>query len=157
MIGLSNPAQLGPIAAAGGTSFRYFKVTIDTQNGGADNGRVKKMYLSDDGGSTVIGDNMTSNTAPSPLVADASASPTTAYKAFDGANASYWAGAFAGDWISRDLGSEKTLNYILVNTRNTFRINALTIHGSNTGAFAGEETLLTSTSGQTGQTWTHTW
>lgn len=107
--------------------------------------------------------NMTSDTAPSPLVSTYSSradATESAWLAFDSNTASYWRSAIpdAGPyWISLDLGAGNGINptaLILTTNATGGDLNrsprTFTVRGSNTGAFAGEETILHT---ETNYTW----
>ena len=109
--------------------------------------------------------NMTSNTAPSPLVASASDVHYSgaaggfpqfdAWNAFDGSAATRYHSnsSSAGHWIQIDLGAGNqirpaSLAMTVTSGSGDRRPRGLIVKGSNTGAFSGEdETLYTSASG----------
>ena len=107
--------------------------------------------------------NMTSNTAPSPLVASASdvhlgGGPTypqfDAWNAFDGSAATRYHSnsSSAGHWIQIDLGDGNqirpaSLAMTVTSGSGERRPSSLTVKGSETGAFSGEDETLYSASG----------
>jgi len=107
--------------------------------------------------------NMTTNSAPSPLVASASSthlggSPTypqfDAFNAFDASSSSRWHSTTGGShWIQIDLGTgneirPNSLAMTVISGSGDRRPTSLIVKGSNTGAFSGEdETLYTSAAG----------
>ena len=104
--------------------------------------------------------NMTSNTAPSPLVASASSELLPAYFAFStlidsgGGGNSRWhtATGTPPHWIQIDLGvgNEITPNGILITPGATNRSpRDFQVLGSNSGSFTGEQTIYYSASGLT--------
>jgi hypothetical protein len=115
------------------------------------------------GGATSVNQapsNMTSDTAPSPYVASASAEATSypAWNAFTGLTtlSGLWQTQNPTGWIKIDLGASGAVAATSVTfgcdptTTNTAPKNFV-IEGSNTGAFTGEQTALST---QTGVTWT---
>lgn len=105
---------------------------------------------------------MTSNTLPSPLVASASSvhlggGPTypqfDAWNAFDGSAATRWHSTVGGShWIQIDLGAGNeirptSLAMTITSGSGDRRPSSLTVKGSNTGAFSGEDETLYSASG----------
>lgn len=131
--------------------FRYFRLNITATESGTDVSVGElKIFVDVTENPT---SNMTTNTAPSPLVASASAenSPQLAFAAFDGTDDSgdknWSAGAGPTQWLKIDLGAGNGIE------PNSFKITArtgdqthtpktFTFEGSNTGSFGGEETVL---------------
>lgn len=100
--------------------------------------------------------NMTSNTAPSPLVASVSNGSASAYIEMDGSVSGYLNVGNAPVWHTIDLGSGNGIAPTGVSITvysATYYFGTFSCYGSNTGAFAGEETLLgTFSPGSTGWT-----
>lgn len=145
-------------------TYRYLRFTI-TQTSTNDYAALYELDYSADGGSTWLpSSTMTSNSAPSPLVASASqeyAAPTySAFVVFDNNNSTRWTSSGNGlpQHITIDLGSGNgiTPNRIRWRTVNLGSPNASVlagnVKGSNTGSFAGEEVTLLSFSGLSSQT-----
>jgi hypothetical protein len=104
--------------------------------------------------------NMTSDSTPSPYVASASAegAPYYAWNAFTGLTtlSGLWQTQNPTGWIKIDLGASGAVAATKVSfgcdpTTTTTAPKNFAIEGSNTGAFAGEQTALST---QTGVTWT---
>lgn len=100
---------------------------------------------------TKLPTNMTSNTAPSPFVASGQGSFSATYdyfKVFDSNTLStfYWnlAGNNATDYIDIDLGSTTTVKSARITQANnvSYTFGSITLSGSDTGAFSGEETEI---------------
>lgn len=117
------------------------------------------VRFSDDNGSTQYPSNMTSNSLPSPYVASANteySSTFAAWKAFDNDPNSYWSttnGTATNNYIQLDVGSGNSVNpnwlgYLIINYSGFDRSpHGVTLYGSNTGAFSGEEDLIFTKSG----------
>jgi len=93
---------------------------------------------------------MTSATTPSPGVVTASSVLEVAYLpyyAFDGNNAQRWVpDESLGQWIQFDMGAGNEIiepNFLYYGCA-FYYITEGSFEGSNTGAFAGEETVFTS-------------
>lgn len=111
--------------------------------------------------------NMTSNTAPAPLVASDSTG-NSPYLAFDGTigNSSRWitSGTHSSAWLQLDLGAGRGIpvhgvkiapdDNVLTPSLNY--IKAFKVLGSNSGLFAGEEVTLVDMSGLGSWAWTST-
>ena len=129
-------------------TYRYFryvfeKSAADGQVGisGYDNGYASGLI--DAKGACLPLTRMTGSNAPSPYVATASSDSAYAYAAF-GATWSYWR-SNASDlnpWLQLDYGSAIAISGIRLNATFGGTVTHVKLYGSNTGAFAGEETLL---------------
>lgn len=152
------------LLAAGRQTYRFLRFTI-TQTSTNDYAGMYELDYSADGGSTWLpSSTMTSNSAPSPLVASASqefSAPTySAFVAFDNNNSTRWTSSGTGmpQHITIDFGSGNGIspNRIRWRTFNAGSPNASVIagnvKGSNTGSFAGEEVTLLTFSGLSSQT-----
>lgn len=172
MPGANFQALIASVASSG-TTYRYLRVVITNTHGGTYAG-FRELDFSADGGSTWLpSSSMTSNSAPSPLVASASSefsSSFAAWYAFNGNTADDWstaASASANAWITLDLGSGNGINpnamrYTIYNSAgNNYSPTEVKLYGSDTGSFSGEQTLLVTKSALSSQahntTVTHTW
>ena len=145
----------GPV---GSQSFRYFRIDITLNNGGP-NVRIANTKLFAEAVETPSAA-MTSNTAPSPLVASASADDgagSLPFNAFDDDLSLYWGTpSVTTGYLQLDVGSgnEFALTSVKITAPNAGIMTPLpkdfTIEGSNTGSFSGEETLLKTVTGETG-------
>ena len=135
------------LAAGGGggpTAYRYFRWVCKPE--GSDVVSFMAIQLVVDT-TTYPTSAMTANNAPSPLVA--SASSGTAWNAFDNNTAAaYWqltSGGTTG-WIQLDLGAGNAIVPTAIKmaprTTGTRDTDEVSLYGSNTGAFSGEETLI---------------
>ena len=129
-------------------SYRYFRYVFDKS---APDGQVGISGYDNGYGSGLIdakGDclplpRMTGANTPSPFVASASSNSAGAYRAF-GENWNYWR-SDASDlnpWLQLDYGSAIAISGIRLNATFGGTVTHVKLYGSNTGAFAGEETLL---------------
>lgn len=160
---------------AGGAAYRYLRLKVSDVHAGAIAGFFDVSF-SDDGGTTDYPtSNMTSNTAPSPVVTSAStefSATYAAWKAFNGATGftDRWAsgsGSHQNAWIQVDLGAgneiaSNWISYTIYNdTVNDMSPTEIFVYGSNTGAFSGEEVELFTASGLASQSdstvVTHSW
>lgn len=148
------------VSETGVTSYRYLRLYVSTTSG--------PNYLGiDEINWVAVGvdyptQTMTSNVAPSPLVASASseaAAANAAWKAMDNSTSSYWAPTanLIPAWHTIDLGLGNgilpTSIGITPVESASYLPTAFTCYGSNTGSFAGEEiTLGTFSPGATGWT-----
>ena len=136
------PLKVGP-------SFRFFQLDVTASNSGVIMFVYDMRFLEADGTAHPTS-NMTSNTAPSPLVASASSDDfdNFPYFAFDGSASSGWAPDRPGVGSCKiDLGSGNEIVLasatILAPPDDASRTpKTFTIEGSNTGDFSGEETVL---------------
>ena len=129
-------------------TYRYFryvfeKSAADGQVGisGYDNGYGSGLI--DAKGDCLPLPRMTGANTPSPYVASASSQSANAYRAF-GASWDYWR-SDASDlnpWLQLDYGSAIAISGIRLNATFGGTVTHVKLYGSNTGAFAGEETLL---------------
>lgn len=98
-------------------------------------------------------ESMTGASAPSPLVAteDAGVSHPSWKMYDDDVSTTYWqATGSLPHWTILDLGSAKTVTSVSITTYDGANYpTAYKVEGSNTGSFAGEETILLNLSGQT--------
>jgi len=90
---------------------------------------------------------MTSDTEPSPYIISASSTQGSFYpwKAFDGVGGNYgWtSNVEVPAWLKIDMNTPMKINKYAIKTGNSNdRPSTWTFEGSNTGAFAGEETIL---------------
>jgi F5/8 type C domain len=120
------------------TPYRYFRLNITTDEAGAyPNVGELKIYV---GATKYPTSTMTSNTAPSPLVASASSeySGQQAYKAFDDNTGTNWGGnANPPGWLEIDLGSGNEIApssyHIVASSLGTRSPKDFTFEGSNDG------------------------
>ena len=140
------------------TAYRYFLLDITEIDGGS------RITINDFtllvGGVHHPAAAMTSNTAPSPLVASTSNSIASAlpWYAFDNVNGGWTTedGTTAA-WMKIDLGSgnEIVIDQYLISGPHSGDLNRgctdWTLEGSNTGSFSGEEEVLHTVSG--GPSW----
>lgn len=155
--------SLFPVYAstASSAAYRYFRLNITANNGHARGGSIGELEIFV-GATEYPTANMTSNTAPSPLVASASNSEVgnIEYKAFNGSASGWFTQTSAGvpQWLQIDLGSGNgiapTSFSITENleTPSTAAPKDFTFSGSNDVDFSGEETVLLTVTGQT--SWT---
>jgi hypothetical protein len=151
-----------------GGTFRYWRFTADINNDGV--GVVQqfqgcndvKMYsLPGLNGTKHPTSFMTSDTAPTPFVATSRYTPPGAsydnWKAFDNNMFSGWVSSFSanllGQYLQIDLGSAYLIQSMIFKAGilTTFMPDTFGIYGSNTGAFAGEETLVGTKTGMPNQ------
>ena len=138
-------------------TYRYYRMTFETGYlGGGSIVNEIKFYTGAGQTGTAYPSNMTSNTTPSPFTATQSGSTTPPYKAFDGAsyNLGWWSGngaaGLSSDYLQIDLGASveiKSMKMVFYASYNPARI---TVKGSKTGAFTGEEIVLLSMAGLEG-------
>ena len=143
----------------GGTAYRYFRLSVSDAND-ANFMIVETFYLSPDGGATKYPNSigtMTSNSAPSPLVASASSENDASYaawKAFDNNSTNRWQSTLGGEepsWLKIDLGAGNEIapNHAYIESLSAYHAVDFKIEGSNTGAFSGEEEVLQNITGNT--------
>lgn len=148
-------------AGGNSTSCRYLRLTIASTAGATSIAILWEVDWSNDGGSTLYpSSNMTTNSAPSPLVALADSefdSSFRAFQAFDGNNATRWTSANSAmpHWIQVDLGAGNAIapNWIrwrVYNDGTDYSPASGSVKGSNTGSFSGEETTFHTFSGLSG-------
>jgi hypothetical protein len=135
-------------------TFRYFRLDIQSYVGG--NIRVSALRARVDSTDYPTGNNMTSNTTPSPLVASSSAilasfEPWQAFASAPGSGSLLrWIAetSAVNPWLQIDLGAGNEIapTAVLIgldgDSGASIYIENFTFSGSNTGAFAGEQTLL---------------
>lgn len=151
MLGVNNLLGFGSRPPSGGAAFRYFRQTV-TANGGVNDIDIAQLQL-------MVGavahptTAMTSNSAPSPLVATANGELNASFAvwhAFDqDITTSQWNSGLTGAdwWIQIDFGSGNDITPDAVKVTSggngaTLRPVDFRIDGSATGSFSGEETLL---------------
>ena len=145
-------------AEAFGGTFRYWRMTDVTCVQGNWWMLADIRYYSAPGQSgTAYPPNMTSATTPSPYVVLENNIYNASYpgwKAMDSNTTStfFWTiGSSNGpaDWLQIDFGSSINIQsmYIKAGNNQSYAPTSFKIYGSDTGAFAGEETLITSQSG----------
>lgn len=141
-------------AAQPAGSYRFFRLYITAVSGSATRPSINGFRLVDADGNFAPSVEMTSNNAPSPLVATANSSRYAPYLAFDSNMSNGWQSnsSTPPGWLQIDLGEG---NWILpvaadiypgILAPYSYTPTAFAILGSNTGAFAGEETTLYSVS-----------
>lgn len=148
------------------SGYRYFRLNITSAAGAYIRFQAVKIMVSATAYPFAIG-NMTSNTAPSPLVASASSifdSPFEAWRAFanvSGGNDTFrWiSGAAAPQWLQIDLGSGNnitptSLQLCADSDAAASYVTNFTFLGSNAGTFTGEEVTLYTSATLTGANWT---
>lgn len=140
-------------------TYRYFRLDVSGSDGGT-RVRVGDLEIVA-GGVDYPTSAMTSNTAPSPLVASASSedSPRDAWRAFNKTTGGdpeeeWWSTAGAPQWVQIDLGSGNEiapssikLTAPAANTQHA--PSDFTLEASNTGSFGGEEDTLLTVTGET--------
>lgn len=162
----------GTISAAADNSFRYFKFIITATTGSASRASINELRFFDADDNPYPSVAMTAINAPSPLIcvhSSSYSSGTYCWKAFNqisDASVDGWVastGSSLPQWITLDLGVGNSLIPAKIGiVRGQFPSgyycypSAFSLYGSNTGAFAGEETLIYSTSGVT-TGWTTAW
>lgn len=146
-------------------AFRFFRLNITAWADGGAPGtssgftRVTEFELLDASDVAFPASNMTSNSAPSPLVASSSSvygSGFEAFRAFDGdlSTGSRWISSGTGaQWLQVDLGSGNEIEVakikIAPDNQSGAYIVDFNLVASNTGAFTGEEVTLLTESGLT--------
>ena len=135
------------------TAYRYLRLD-NTANQGSGSVSIGEWQLFEADGTEHPSSNMTSNSAPSPLVASASTANASyaAYGAFSGTNTGAantgWIATSAAGYLQIDLGAGNEIvldNYSITEGAGTATDNGpktWTIEGSNTGDFTGEEEVL---------------
>lgn len=142
-------------------AYRYLRFTITANSAGTSLGILWELDYSADGGSTWLPSSaMTTNSAPSPLVASADSEFSglfQAWQAFDNNTSTRWTSTNTSmpHHITIDLGAgnEITPNKVRwynYNDGTNYSVVSGSVKGSNTGSFAGEETTLLSFSGLSG-------
>jgi hypothetical protein len=141
---------------------RYLRLNVSALNGDGYVEITDLLFMV--GGTTYPTVNMTSDTAPSPLVASASGVLSAGYAAFyafstaidsSGSSNSRWHsnGPVSSAWIQIDLGAGNGIAptgvQITPNIVNSRSPQAFQVLGSATGAFAGEQVEYFSVSGLT--------
>lgn len=143
--------------SGGRKSFRYFRLDVTANDGGAvlEVDEIKIFSYATDHPTSA----MTSDVLPSPLVASASSAAASqeAFRAFDNAagTANSWrSNVGTTGWVQIDLGAGNEI------AANELRITGaaaptespkdFTLEGSNTGAWTGEEIVLLTRTGETG-------
>ena len=138
-------------------TYRYLRLTITANVGGANLDTIYEVDYSADSGSTWLPSSiMTGDSAPSPLVASADSitGGFPAYYAFDNSGATRWASANTAHphYIQIDLGSGNGINpnrirIKIFNSGGDYTPKDFTVKGSNMGSFAGEEVTLKTVTG----------
>ena len=144
------------MAGAAEVKYRYFRLNCTANNGDATFvtiGEIDWMV----NGTAHPTSAMTTNTAPSPLVASASGiqGADEPYRAYDNSTG-FWQDDVTTGWVKIDLGAgnEITPTSAKVAYENIGApgrmVKDFTLEGSNTGSFSGEETILKTVTGETG-------
>ncbi len=167
---LLNPYRFAA-GGGGGSSFRYWRLRVtgwkvDGAPGTGDV-RVSEWALFTAADAEWPTADMTGASAPIPFVASASSDDGSrpAWGAFDGIlgdGTNRWisAGVDATPHLQIDLGSAVAVTYMKLAPDNGppfgggYYITDFTVYGSNTGAFAGEETAVYAASGLVQGDWT---
>lgn len=127
------------------TDFSNAEANVDTSGGGWGNLLVAGALPFNDGNYN------TDNTTPYVITASSVKAGSDQYRVFDGSNVTNWSSNDAVPAsVTIDMGTSKIIsNYRLRGntTDSTLHPTAWTLEGSNTGAFAGEETILDTVSG----------
>lgn len=147
----------------GGGSYRYLRLQVNSTGQGSFT-EIRNLRFKV-GGTSYPTSNMTTNSAPSPLVALASSEYSGSYQAFnafDGNAASFGWSNVSGlpAWVQIDLGSGNgiTPDAVVIAPPDSGGASSqapstFDILGSNTGSFSGEEaTLYTGSPGTSGWT-----
>ena len=157
------PFTTSPIVVNSG-SYRYIRLQ-STRESGHSNNAVDPYYSSNLGSSYIYiadlrmytgagqtgsayPDLMTSNTAPAPYVASGSSVFSSTYqpwRAFDSSNTTQWWSAGTGtlEWLQIDFGTSQTVSSFKFTEPNLAYITwGFKLLGSDTGAFAGEESII---------------
>ena len=142
---------------AAAATYRYLRLDITASQSGTEHaiGELKIF----EGGTDHPTSAMTSNSAPSPLVALAKSEDGTkqAYQAFDddiGTNKHWGSALESASWVQIDLGSGNGIapsSYKITagnGAKETHGPKDWTLKGSNTGAFSGEEDTLHTKTGE---------
>jgi hypothetical protein len=139
-------------------TFRYYRITDFTGRTASSNNIMLgtfRLYTDVAGGGTAYPGNMTGDALPTPYVASASRVFSTyyAWKAFD----SNQNGTFVWNlsdpaplnfWVQIDLGSSVNVRSLSISHgQTTHSFTGASVFGSDTGAFAGEETLVINADG----------
>ena len=139
-------------------TFRYYRITDFTGRTASSNYIMLgtfRLYTDVAGGGTAYPGNMTGDALPTPYVASASRVFSTyyAWKAFD----SNQNGTFVWNlsdpaplnfWVQIDLGSSVNVRSLSISHgQTTHSFTGASVFGSDTGAFAGEETLVINADG----------
>jgi len=157
----SEVATLDVTSEAFGGTYRYWRITDFSGQNNSSNWIMVgtfRLFGSPSGAGTIYPPNMTTNTTPSPYVASASKLFSTAYdyfKAFDSnQNGSFWwnlgdsATAALSAWIQIDLGSSQSIQSVQISHgQDGYNFTGCKLYGSDTGAFAGEETMVADMTG----------
>lgn len=156
-LGITQLSGFAVSSSGASPTYRYLRIDItDTGSSGFVGIREIKWFV---GAAEHPSSAMTSNSAPSPLVASASDETNgSAYQAYDDSTPDWVTANTSGvGWIQIDLGDGNGINPTSVKITPTADADRapkdFTIEGSSTGSFSGEETVLKTV---TGETWTAT-
>lgn len=139
-------------------TYRYLRLTITANVAAAGLCPLWELDYSADAGSTWLPSSaMTTNSAPSPLVASADSEFSgsfQAWQAFDNNTSTRWTSSNTAmpHWIQIDFGSgngiaPNRVRWSVYNDGTDYSPVSGTVKGSNTGSFAGEEVTLLTFSG----------
>ena len=136
-------------------NFRYYRIRTVSDSGANSSNHMGikdwRFYDAVNFGDTPYPSNMTSDSLPSPYVASAGNvySSYSPYKAFDSSTSSfYWTifASAANGWLQIDMGSSPaTMKSARIKFYSSSNATHITLTGSNTGNFSGEETTLIDT------------
>ncbi len=145
--------------SGGAVTYRYFRLFVVDNNGNANDLRVALLKITA-GGTDYPTQNMTSNTAPSPLVASASSQDQAnkeAWNAFgtplDDTNS--WQSEsqnVTNQWLKIDLGPGNGIapSGFKLTASGTMAPKNFRLEGDDTGNFSGGETVLKTVGPETG-------
>jgi hypothetical protein len=155
-----NMAGMGTRAVAGGSGYRYFRLWVTAKQ--YSYVAVQDFRVSPDGGTTTYPTvNMTSNTAPSPLVALSSGAQGSNYNwnAFNGNGSNFWLSdvTTVPVWVGIDLGAgnELTPNFSTLKGA-TYNWSTFEIHGSNDN-FTTHDVLFSGSNANSGAQEDYSW
>jgi len=141
-------------------SFRYYRIQGLTLVGSSGTYLREFTFYSAAGQSgTAYPSTMTADNAPTPYVVTSSyyySSSYEDYKAFDGSYNGWWtlghtASQVATDWLQIDMGpTPPSIQSAKIDFNPSYYSSTLTLVGSNTGAFSGEEVTVFTQTGMSG-------
>ena len=147
----SEEATLAFTSIAFGGTFRYWRVANITGATGNNIGLYNVRYFTGAGQTgTSLPSTMTSETTPTPFVVTKSyeqGGSYAAWKAYDLAIGGWWwllsSANVSAEWNTIDLGSSQAITSMTIGPWYSQAPTSVQILASNTGAFSGEETLVT--------------
>lgn len=134
-------------------SYRFYRMTFEpSASGGGSVINEMKFYSGAGQTGTAYPTNMTSNTAPYPFVASQYGSHISPYLAFDGSTAAtgFWGSGNSTDYLQIDMGTNVQILSLQMNLDSTYFPERITVKGSRSGSFTGEEIVLLEMAGLNG-------